>query len=182
MYRIVYISALLALFAATPLRAQHNTPTFGTDTRVRITAPTLAEKPIVGAVFELRPNTLIIKPDLSHVWTIPLESVIAFEVSQGRKPLGKNILKSAAIGALALGWFIAESAKEECTWNPRGCDDSDVLRAILTAAAIGGAAGAVVGAVHRPEHWSPIPADRLRAQLKPRFPPGHFTQSRRLTR
>ena len=127
--------------------------------KVRITAPSVAEGRLVGAVVTLSADTLVMKPKTGNLLVIPLTSVTEFEMRHGRK---RFVGKGSAIGFLGgavVGWFL-----------PSGNLEEDEYGGGPIGAAILGGAGLVIGAIVGGigyEQWEEMPLDRIRIGISP---------------
>lgn len=128
-------------------------------TRVRVTAPALAPKPLVGTIKKLSDDAIdLAVKGRDDVISVPRASVIRLEVSRGR-----NRGKGALIGGAAL-------ATVGIVWGAVGCHGSEFPPWLC--ATILGVPGLVVGAgvgalVGSGEHWNELPSDRFRVTLAP---------------
>lgn len=139
-------------------------PTLSTDSRVRITAPTLYSKPFTGNIARIVPDTLLLKPRTR----IPLQAISKLEVSLGVTPLGKRVVSKAWKGALFVGGLVSVALMENWDdWDGRS--GNKALLTILGGGLAGGTMGGIWGALHHPEHWETIPPASLNTYLPPVF-------------
>ena len=139
----------------------------GSGPRVRLTAPTLSGKRLIGTLVRQDDATLTLQREGAEALTVPRAAITRIEVSRhrGRRGLGAGIGALVGIGAaVAIGRHSGED-----------CDDgrfrflcfdrttTAALYAILTVPA-----GTVVGAVVAPgEKWETTTTDRLRLTMAP---------------
>jgi hypothetical protein len=141
------IVLLAAVLAGAPASAQDSAlPEPGS--RLRITAPAVAPKPIVGTLAEARERDLVLADSSSDRTTIPLASITRLERSV--RPSRRTT------GALA-GFIVGLAAVGLTTLHDGGCNDGcnggDVATAGLVALST-----AAVGAVVSPgERWADVP-------------------------
>jgi hypothetical protein len=156
----VVIALLAAVSVGAPASAQDSVlPEPGS--RLRITAPAVARKPIVGTLIEAGERDLVLADSSSDRTPIPLASITRLErsVRPGRR----------TAGALA-GFIVGLAAVGLKTLHDGGCNDGcnggDVATAGLVALST-----AAVGAIVSPgERWADVPVGS---------PPGTPTASSR---
>lgn len=158
-----HITTLCLLLMSFNLFAQ-DLPPLATDSRVRVTAPTLIAKPLEGTLAWIQPDTLVLLPRIH----IPINTISKFEISLGTQPLGQNVRNKAWKGALlGLGFVAAAAVNNYDDWDNR--NDNKILFAILGGSVVGGTLGGIYGALHRPEHWTTVPPPQLNRYAKPGF-------------
>jgi len=186
--RYLGLLLLLCAAAAAPARAQSDSLTsssaaratagaarFGqAGTKVRVWAPAVSEKPVVGYLREVRGDTLYLGSSKlgGRPIALPLASVTAAQVSRGKAPWGK--LAGAALGVVAggtIGAQIASAGHDECESTP--CTLGDAIHAAASESAAGGAGfligglvggvlGAAIGGALTPERWESVGVDKVR--------------------
>ncbi len=177
--RIVPLVVALVLTASVDLAAQQES-TVAPGSRIRVSAPTVSSRPIVGEVVAVHSDTLVID---ASAWVrgrtqwerleeaeIPLGSLTRLEVSQGKKSnVGKGALIGGLVGAgvgLALG--LAASAEDSEGFAPVGPEGAgDVLGVSAIMGGLGAGIGALIGAISPGERWKEVPLDRLRIDVTP---------------
>jgi hypothetical protein len=127
--------------------------------RVRLTAPGLADKPIIGTLTALEENAVSLRPEgRLEAITVPRSAVMKWELSQG---VHANTAKGAAwgfLGGAAVGVGLAASEYE-------GIEAPLVYAAFMGAAGAG--VGALLGALHKSERWQEVDERPLRINLVP---------------
>ena len=95
MYRLVLFSMLFLLWSPQSLEAQEQ---ITVGTRVRIKAPSISKRRLVGSIVTLSADSLFLKLKKKTIpLAIPLASVTRLEMSRGKK---RNIGKGALYGFL----------------------------------------------------------------------------------
>ena len=169
-------AAVALLCLASPVAAQDSAVSqiaYPLQQRVRVVAPTLSRKPIVGrvaSVDSLRLSLTVTRK--GSILDIPLADVTALSGSGGIDR-GKGAKRGALIG-LALGaWFVADAYREIRGEDPYGFG---ALALGLVGFGITPAIGALAGYGLAPERWNPIPlrprSVTLRSPAGIRFTPG----------
>ncbi len=162
---------LLALVLASPsvaVAAQQTPVTPGA--RVRISAPSVAENPLLGTVVALPADTLIVDaPGYADPLALPLASVARLEVSQGQE---SRTLKGAGIGSLIGAGAGLASAAIACAITG-DCDSGDPYTGLVylslgvLGAAAGALTGAIIGSTKEVDRWVDVPLERVRFGLTP---------------
>ena len=127
--------------------------------RVRVTAPRLSPKPLVGIVESSSAQAVLVRVgERDPAVSVPRADIMRLELSRGRARR-KSALIGGAIGAVVcLGGVYALCKSEgEC----------DPVVAAATSAGFGFGVGAGVGALVAPERWQDVPLDRVRVSLAP---------------
>jgi hypothetical protein len=123
---------------------------FGTGSRVRLTAPSIAEHPLVGRVAGLTVDSLLLERGGGARLQIDSREVRALSVSAGHDRW-RGALIGAGIGLLTGGVLGARAA---------GHNDDTGLAAFVGFVAgvvVGTPLGAGVGALAAPERWIALP-------------------------
>lgn len=172
--RIVPLAIALVLSAPISLLAQRALPVAPGD-RVRVTAPTVAKERLIGTVVKLGADTCWLEVEgRASPLTLPLAQVYKLEVSRGRKSKAGTGSIVGFIGGAVTGAAIAAASideKEESFFSPDYGDLSDELGSIALGAALGGVAGAGVGALIgltiKVDRWERVPLTRMRVSIVP---------------
>lgn len=153
----------------TPLQIfAEDTPVLSTDSRVRITAPTLFSNTLIGNIARIQSDTLLLAPRTR----IPLNAIAKLELSLGVQPLGKRVTSKAWKGALLLGGIVSAAAIDNWDdWDDRS--GNKALLAIVGGTITGGVLGGTFGALHRPEHWTIVPSTHFKRYAQPPYRTGH---------
>ena len=174
-HRLAWLVILPLITPVTGLAAQQTLVTPGA--RVRISAPTVAESPLLGTVVALPADTLIVDAlGYADPLALSLASLARLEVSQGRESRTLNTLKGAGVGSLiGVGAGLATvgilcAINDTDTWD---CDFDDPYIGLAFAVygtlglAIGALTGAIIGSTKDVDRWVDVPLDRLRFSLTP---------------
>ena len=141
--------------------------------RIRVTAPSLPGKRLVGVFVSLDETTLRIEREEGQApIAVPRASITKIETSRR----GSRKAQGAAIGALfgvATALVIGQTAGDDCHPAPEGawlafdlCYTHSQMS--IAAGAVFVPLGALLGAVaSRGEEWSPISSDHLRVAVTP---------------
>ncbi len=164
--RIVPLVVAFALAAPVNLFAQQQAPVAPGD-RVRVTAPTLAPKRLVGTVVEMGADTCLLALE-GHAAPValPLASVTIVEVSRGMK---SNVVKGALIGGAVSGGIVLglglAAQGDDSGWFEVTAGDVAIATAVF--GAVGAVIGGIIGAASSGERWQEVPLDRLRVGVMP---------------
>ena len=148
-------------------------PEVGPGVRLRISAPELSSKRLVGAVESVVGDTLVLKLDKGDaISTVPFTAVERIDVSRGSIP--GNTAFIVAGGVIGLGIGIAEAARIN---SDEDCESASVqglwcslawFIAPPAFAVIGSIAGWLVSApFFRIEGWEKVPPEYLRVSIYP---------------
>ncbi len=166
--RLAALVTLLLITRVTGLVAQHTLVTPGA--RVRVSAPTVAERPLLGTVVALEVETLIVDAQhYAHPLTLPLASLAWLEVSRGQK---SRTVRGAGIGFLVGGAAGLATAAIVCA-IAGDCDPDSSYTGLVYAslgvlgAGVGALTGAIIGSTIKVDRWLDVPLDRIRISLTP---------------
>jgi hypothetical protein len=159
MSRVLALSLCGVLLLPTPSVLADPPESPAPGIRVRLTAPEVSGKPLVGTLTALERDSLSLRPEgrLQPI-TLPRTAVTKWEISQG---LQANTGKGAAwgfLGGAALGAGLAASE-----WEGVGAP-------LVYAGFIGGLGagiGALLGALHKTERWQEVDETPLRINVFP---------------
>ena len=133
-------------------------PPLTADTRLRVRAEQSIVRVETGTYHALTDTTLVLSRETALV-TIPRASITRVEISRGRKPSVAGGIVGLLLGAAAGGALACAANRDDYGVFCGGQDDSK----LVLGAALGGAAGAVLGALlFRRERWRPVDVDQLR--------------------
>ena len=150
------------------------------DTRVRVTAPGVLGKQVVGTLVHMDDMTLAVRPKGKDVLEVPRSAITRFEVSRGKSLRGKGAKIGAIVGlgaAVAIGLI----AGEDCGSLPEpapgilGLSERlhrnlciDKAPMALFSSLLTVPAGALVGLGVAPgERWVRTTPDRVRLTVTP---------------
>lgn len=153
MIRSVVIGGLLILASASQSTAQQTSVPVDPGARVRVTAPDVAKRPIIGQVLNVFPDTLLIaiSPEASR--DVPFASIRTLEVSRGRQR-ERGFLRGAAIGlgvSLALETIAIVYDKR----NPGEGAGMSLIIPVLVMPVLT-VSGGLIGAKHGPDRWEAV--------------------------
>lgn len=175
--RIVTLVAALLLTAFVDLFAQEK-PAVAPGAKVRVSAPPVVEKRVVGFVVLLDRDTLVLNVEgRAEPLTVPLASVSVLEVHRGRKSrVGRGALIGLAVGAGGGAIIGALATSDSCLFDPDPCPAAGAGAGALFFVLPGTVIGAIIGALTRTDRWETVPLDQIRVGLTPLQPHG-FTVS-----
>ncbi len=138
--------------------------------RVRLSAPDVASRPLVGRVEALDTSRLALALDQRDtVVTVDRASIVKLEVSQGRRSFSQRTRPGGMIGGafgLIGGLVIASSVVEECT-GAFCFDDLERFSWGIGGLAVGMVVGAAVSYAATPgERWQPVDLGDLAVQIR----------------
>lgn len=153
MRHLFFLSALLLLVPSTPA-AQVSIPGLSPGTRIRISAPTMLDRRLIGQVTELNPDSLKVaeEPTGAHI-VLSLSAIASVEHSVGRSH-GAGARRGAVAGALA-GVGLGLVCFAVCT--PAPGNESHRILAPVAGLFYGAVGGAALGALMPPERWQTLP-------------------------
>ena len=138
-------------------------PAINPGTRVRVTAPSVSNKPLVGTVVAFDADSLVVQRDTA-IRRLSTTSITHLDISQSRK---SHTLMGAGIGFLVGAGF----ATALVLTGDRGGDCADAGYCILIGSAVLGGGGAVIGAgigaLVRTDRWAEVPLGQVRVSLTP---------------
>ncbi len=149
------LQLVMSLAVCVPLGAQDSSQV-SQGSRVRVTAPSLAARPMVGWIDAVGPTTLTLVIRGDSVAVVPLDAVDRLELSVKRWNRGTRVKHAAGIGAIlgvVSGALVGLMVSADCIdgqWCFRGLEILGY--AMLGGLALGGV-GAVVGASQPTEQW-----------------------------
>lgn len=154
--------AILAMWGP-PCLAQ-SAPEPETGARVRVLAPSLSAKPVVGTVVGWDKETLLLQlPDQELATNVPREGITRLEVSQGRGNRGKTAAIGAIVGASLGLVLLAVTPEDSCDsvnpWSCIGISKDEIAPAVV---GLGVGVGALLGlASGHGEKWTVVPTVQL---------------------
>jgi hypothetical protein len=157
--------ALALLVAGGPAAAQAPTPELRPGERIRVHAPSLAERPVRGGFARIAADTLFLGGRDSIGAAVPLGAVERIDRSRGRTV---PALVGGGIGAAILGSIGLWATYVSGAPNPTAAER---FVPVAAGAAVGGIFGAVVGSATG-ERWRPVYVAPRAAQRPPPPPPG----------
>ena len=142
-------------------------PPVDVGSRVRVTLAGAESRRAAGTVVQVGNDSLSLLS--GHDTTaMPVRSIARLELSRGRRSVGGGALLGGAIGAGlgaagTLAW-VASSCFKSSTSTGGNCPTGASAAGIILG---GGAAGALVGVLVRPERWARVGWTGLRASVGP---------------
>jgi hypothetical protein len=136
------LTSLVALSGATASADEGPSPARGR--RVRVTAPGLGGRPVIGDLMSIEANEVTIRrTGSSEVVAIPRGELMQFEVSTQRRQRGRGAKIGALVG-LGVGAVVGFAVGDDCS----GPDAPSIVCISRPASAVGlGVVGAGLGAV-----------------------------------
>ncbi len=166
--RIVSLALVPVLTLLGDLRAQERRPIVPGVT-VRVSAPPVVEKHVVGFVVSLDRDTLVLNVEgRAAPLMIPLVSVGVLEVHRGRKSrIGRGALIGLGVGVAVGG--VSGFGLCEMDETKSGCEFHEHIFGSLISGALfgllGGGFGALIGVAVRTDRWEAVPLERIRVGL-----------------
>ena len=152
---LLFLTSAVGLFGEEP--PQDLIP----GTRVRVTAPALAPKPLVGTIKKLSDDAIeLAVKGRDDVISVPRASVIRLEVSQGRSGRKGALIGGATLATVGIVWGAVACHDPSSEVYPWVC--ATIMG--VTGLGAGGGFGALVGLGER---WNELPSDRFRVTLAP---------------
>ncbi len=151
------LELVMSVAVCVPLGAQDSNHA-SQGSRVRVTAPSLAAKPIVGWIDAVGPTTMTLVVRGDSVAVVPLHAVDRLELSVKRWSRGSRVKHAAGIGAIlgvVAGAFVGLIASGDCSGEFCFREFQIMGYAMLGGLALG-AVGAVVGASQPTDQWRAV--------------------------
>jgi hypothetical protein len=151
---------VLLVVVAGDAHAQQLDPPLARGARIRMQSPLLGPDPRIGEVDRVTSDLIVFRPQgEGDVRAIPFPDIQELWISGGARPKGHRVAKMAGLGfGLGFGGSLA-------FWLVKGEGDSsawgDYLESHLVAGAIGGATGAILGALGSSERWISVRIQRV---------------------
>ena len=159
----------VACCAGAPRVVAQMAPPVEEGSRVRLSLAGPDEKRLIGRVAAVGSESLsLVAGGGRDTTAVPLRSISRLELSRGRRSIGGGALLGGAIGA-GLGAagtlvWVASSCFKTATSSGGNCPTGGTAAEVILA---GGAAGALVGVLVRPERWRRVGWTGLRASVGP---------------
>jgi hypothetical protein len=148
---------LTAVLAGAPCPAQDDV---ATGARLRVTAPALAAKPIVGTLLGATEREVVLSVSGAGRMPIPRAAITRLERSQGRHGHAvMGLLINAVAGAAVC---VAVDLQDPETGTAQ-----EYAMVGAFGAGLGALAGAGVGALVRTQRWAELPPTHLRVAVSP---------------
>jgi len=126
--------------------------------RLRVTAPAVAPKPIVGSLIQITEREIVLAMSASDRTLVPRAGVNRVEWSRGRHGHAvKGFLIGGAIGAAVFSIINAQ--------DPETGEAQEYILAALVGAGLGALPGAGIGALVKTERWAELPVGNLRVTV-----------------
>ncbi len=159
MIRIVVLAGLLVFASPGRTTAQETGVPVGSGARVRVTAPDVARRPIIGQVLTVFPDTLLIQVSPESTREVSLSSIRMLEVSRGCQR-DRGFWRGAAIG-LGVSLALETIALIHDNRNPgEGAGMSFIIPVLVAPVLTLG--GGLVGASRGPDRWEAVEIARPR--------------------
>ncbi len=161
------IALVAALVPMGPIQlAAQQRGTIAAGTKVRVSAPSITPSPLVGTVSSVTADSMRLLIEGNEGETaLPLAALQRLEVARLKRGSNASVAVGTVVG-LGVGIFEAiKISSEECDdegWFGGLCDLQDfaVVGLPLTGAALGAAAGYLVGLLFKTERWQDAPIPR----------------------
>jgi hypothetical protein len=146
----VRLFTLLVLGAALPALGDDSLSGLSVGARVRLTAPSVSRRPLVGQLVR-ESAALEIRRDDGSSASVPIRSIEKLQVSSGRKR--KTLVGAVCGAALGVGTALITL---RCK-HPGFCEDNYINAGLVVFGGGGAVVGALVGTAIRTEHWKTVP-------------------------
>lgn len=162
--------AALAVVPSGNLLAQQNSPVVTGD-RVRVSAPSVSEDPLVGTVLVMDSDSCVIDVEGRYKpVAVPLTSLESVEVYRGQRSFAAQGAAGGAIGGGIIGVGLAIKVCHD--WDACRWDNENKTLLVTVVAGVGGAVlgaglGALVGAFSKTDSWEELPLDEIRVGPAP---------------
>ncbi len=148
------LQLVLSVAVCLPLSAQ-NANHVSQGSRVRVTALSLAAKPMVGWIDAVGPTTMTLVIRGDSVAVVPLHAVDRLELSVKRWNRGARVKRAAGLGGLVgmvpglmLGFAASSNCSGEWCWR-----ELEIFGYALLGALAGAGIGAIVGGLQPTDDW-----------------------------
>lgn len=154
------LQLVMSVTLCLPLSAQDSNRV-SPGSRVRVTAPSLTARSMVGWIDAVGPTTLTLVIRGDSVAVVPLQAIDRLELSVKRWSRGTRVKRSAGIGVLVgivPGLMLGFAASSNCSgeWCWRGLE---ILGYALLGALAGAGIGAIVGGLQPTDDWQAADLD-----------------------
>jgi hypothetical protein len=147
--RRISLLGLLLLVAAIPSLTAQSASRPAVGARVRLMTPALAEHPqVIGRIIAVDSTAVTVHTDFGEDTRLPRQFIAQVAISDGATR-GKVSVVRAAFAGLLLGALAGRLSIPERPDNARQTG----FRYAVKGGMLGGFAGAIFGAVNRPERW-----------------------------
>ena len=137
--------------------------------RIRIYAPSEYQDRVVGSIWSMERDTIVVKNESNATWRIPNAAITRLEFSQGRRSGSAGALRGLLIGGGAGTLVGLAAVVAACTSDDAGLIDpcGYAPAAFVVATFVGALTGMTVGALSPGERWEEVPLDQLRVSIVP---------------
>jgi hypothetical protein len=177
--RIVLLLPALLILVPIGLHAQQEPPVAPGD-RVRVTAPSVSARPVVGQLLAMHSDSLSIEAEKwrpgghrQQVVNVPVGSLTQLEVSRGRtSKAGTGALVGFVVTGLAVGAFAQAFCTNFTLFESDPDDAGECLPRSLLAGGAGGLfigvpLGLLIGSRSKGDRWEEVPLNMLRIGPSP---------------
>lgn len=165
-FAIVLLMPTLVAVCGSPASAQEGQLTTASGPRVRITAPSIAKKPLIGTLTAIDDEKVTVqRSNEGKAVEIRRDALTRFEVSRTRSRKGAGAGIGAAMGA-GIGAALGFASGQDCGAQnaPIVCVSRGAGAAIVGLA--GAVVGSIVGATRAPgEKWEMADPDSLKVSV-----------------
>lgn len=165
------LHSVMSAVVCVPLSAQDSTQA-SQGSRVRVTAPSLVAKPVVGWIDAVGPTTMTLVIRGDSVIVIPLDAVDRLELSVKRWNRGTRVKRAAGTGALAgfiPGLLIGLATTRDCSGEFLCLRELTILFSGMLGSLAGAGIGAIIGSQQPTDHWQTAEFEAIQG-LSPEIP------------
>ncbi len=165
------LELVMSVAVCVPLGAQDSNHA-SQGSRVRVTAPSLAAKPMVGWIDAVGPTTMTLVVRGDSVAVVPLHAVDRLELSVKRWNRGTRVKRAAGTGALAgfiPGLLIGLATTRDCSGEFLCLRELTIFFSGMLGSLAGAGIGAIIGSQQPTDHWQTAEFEAIQG-LSPEIP------------
>ena len=165
------LQLVMSVAVCLPLSAQ-DPNRVSPGSRVRVTAPSLTARPMVGWIDAVGPTTMTLVVRGDSVAVVPLHAVDRLELSVKRWNRGTRVKRAAGTGALAgfiPGLLIGLATTRDCSGEFLCLRELTILFSGMLGSLAGAGIGAIIGSQQPTDHWQTAEFEAIQG-LSPEIP------------
>lgn len=162
--KMLVFGALWSIATVTPLATVHSQrPPVELGHRVRVTAPSVADRHLVGTVERWTGDSLALSAQDATVLAVPLASITRLEVSRSKRSHTAVGAVLGFIGFAGLGYVIGSNI--DCGSDCPPAQGGAIAAGIVSIPGV--LIGAVIGSSMKVDRWEEVPLERFRVSVTP---------------